>query len=76
MRLMFENAWAYNRKTTKIYKFCSKVSDVDGIFKRQNKKRRPGWRYSNIYRLYIEKTIPKTVKSENKIVKCFHQHVE
>jgi len=23
--LMFDNAWLYNRKTSKVYKFCSKV---------------------------------------------------
>ena len=24
--LMFENAWLYNRKTSRVYKYCSKVS--------------------------------------------------
>ena len=24
--LMFENAWVYNRKTSRVYKYCSKVS--------------------------------------------------
>ena len=23
--LMFENAWTYNRKTSRVYKYCSKV---------------------------------------------------
>lgn len=23
--LMFDNAWLYNRKTSKVYKYCSKV---------------------------------------------------
>lgn len=32
MRLMFENAWLYNRKTTKIYKWCSKVYWVYFLF--------------------------------------------
>lgn len=27
MWLMFNNAWLYNRKTSKVYKFCTKVSD-------------------------------------------------
>jgi len=26
MWLMFNNAWLYNRKTSKVYKFCTKVS--------------------------------------------------
>ena len=26
MRLMFDNAWLYNKKTTKVYKYCTKVS--------------------------------------------------
>jgi len=25
MWLMFNNAWLYNRKTSKVYKFCTKV---------------------------------------------------
>jgi len=25
--LMFDNAWLYNKKTSKVYKYCSKVSD-------------------------------------------------
>ena len=25
--LMFENAWVYNRKTSRVYKWCSKVRD-------------------------------------------------
>ena len=28
MWLMFNNAWLYNRKTSKVYKFCTKVSVV------------------------------------------------
>ena len=24
--LMFENAWIYNRKTSRVYKYCTKVS--------------------------------------------------
>jgi len=27
MWLMFNNAWLYNRKTSKVYKFCTKVRD-------------------------------------------------
>lgn len=26
MWLMFNNAWLYNRKTSRVYKFCTKVS--------------------------------------------------
>ncbi|ESP04399.1 hypothetical protein LOTGIDRAFT_136183, partial [Lottia gigantea] len=26
--LMFENAWVYNRKTSRVYKFCSKLAEV------------------------------------------------
>ena len=26
--LMFENAWVYNRKTSRVYKYCSKVCNV------------------------------------------------
>ncbi|ESN92560.1 hypothetical protein HELRODRAFT_95876, partial [Helobdella robusta] len=26
--LMFDNAWLYNRKTSKVYKYCSKLSEV------------------------------------------------
>lgn len=29
--LMFDNAWLYNRKTSKVHKYCSKVS-VDANF--------------------------------------------
>lgn len=25
--LMFENAWVYNRKTSRVYKYCTKVSE-------------------------------------------------
>lgn len=25
--LMFDNAWLYNRKTSRVYKYCSNVSD-------------------------------------------------
>jgi len=25
IQLMFDNAWLYNRKTSKVYKYCSKV---------------------------------------------------
>jgi len=28
MWLMFNNAWLYNRKTSKVYKFCTKVGDT------------------------------------------------
>ena len=28
MRLMFDNAWLYNRKTSRVYKYCSKLSEV------------------------------------------------
>jgi len=27
MWLIFNNAWLYNRKTSKVYKFCTKVGD-------------------------------------------------
>ena len=30
--LMFDNAWLYNRKTSKVYKFCSKVSKVQKYY--------------------------------------------
>lgn len=26
--LMFNNAWLYNRKTSRVYKFCSKLAEV------------------------------------------------
>lgn len=26
--LMFENAWLYNRKNSKVYKFCTKLSEI------------------------------------------------
>jgi len=26
IQLMFDNAWLYNRKTSKVYKYCSKVT--------------------------------------------------
>lgn len=25
--LMFDNAWLYNRKTSRVYRYCTKVSD-------------------------------------------------
>ncbi len=25
---MFDNAWAYNKKTSRVYKYCSKLSEV------------------------------------------------
>ncbi len=28
MWLMFDNAWAYNKKTSRVYKYCSKLSEV------------------------------------------------
>eukprot|EP00794_Sanderia_malayensis_P006812 gene6812-7581_t len=28
MRLMFDNAWLYNRKTSRVYKYCSKLAEV------------------------------------------------
>ena len=28
MRLMFDNAWLYNRKTSRVYKYCTKLSEV------------------------------------------------
>lgn len=28
MRLMFDNAWLYNRKTSKVYRYCTKLSEV------------------------------------------------
>lgn len=30
--LMFDNAWLYNRKNSKVYKFCSKVRSIKQIF--------------------------------------------
>lgn len=26
--VMFNNAWIYNRKTSRVYKFCSKLAEV------------------------------------------------
>lgn len=26
--LMFNNAWLYNRKTSRVYKYCSKLAEV------------------------------------------------
>ena len=26
--LMFDNAWLYNKKTSRVYKWCSKVSNI------------------------------------------------
>lgn len=28
VRLMFENAWLYNKKTTKVYKYCSRLYEI------------------------------------------------
>lgn len=28
MQLMFDNAWTYNKKTSRVYKSCSKVSEI------------------------------------------------
>lgn len=28
MYLMFDNAWSYNRKTSRVYRFCTKLSEV------------------------------------------------
>lgn len=28
MRLMFDNAWLYNKKTSRVYKYCTKLSEV------------------------------------------------
>lgn len=28
MWLMFHNAWLYNRRTTRIYKYCSKLKEM------------------------------------------------
>ena len=25
---MFDNAWSYNRKTSRVYRFCTKLSEV------------------------------------------------
>ena len=27
--LMFDNAWIYNKKSSRVYKYCTKVSNVD-----------------------------------------------
>jgi Bromodomain len=32
IQLMFDNAWLYNRKTSKVYKYCSKVSVLVYLF--------------------------------------------
>jgi len=34
--LMFDNAWLYNRKTSRVYKYCTKVKlvSVDVLLKR------------------------------------------
>nr|XP_002156492.2 histone acetyltransferase p300 [Hydra vulgaris] len=39
MRLMFENAWLYNKKTTKVFRYCTKLSetfeaDIEPIMKK------------------------------------------
>ena len=26
--LMFKNAWLYNKKTSRVYKFCTKLSEI------------------------------------------------
>merc|ERR1719348_735697 len=26
--LMFENAWTYNRKTSRVYRYCSKLAEI------------------------------------------------
>jgi E1A/CREB-binding protein len=31
MWLMFENAWLYNKKNSKVYKYCTKVANFSGI---------------------------------------------
>ena len=28
MRLMFDNAWVYNKKTSRVYKYCTKLAEV------------------------------------------------
>ena len=28
MRLMFDNAWLYNKKTSRVYKYCTKLTEV------------------------------------------------
>ena len=30
--LMFENAWTYNRKTSRVYRYCSKVAFFTNIY--------------------------------------------
>lgn len=32
MWLMFDNAWLYNKKSSKVYKYCTKVSKCPLIF--------------------------------------------
>ena len=32
MYLMFDNAWSYNRKTSLVYRYCTKLSEVFEIF--------------------------------------------
>lgn len=31
--LMFDNAWIYNRKTSRVYRYCTKVRYLNLIFK-------------------------------------------
>ena len=33
--LMFENAWVYNKKTSRVYKYCTKVGAFTGSHKYQ-----------------------------------------
>ena len=30
--LMFDNAWLYNRKTSRVYRYCTKVSETSVLF--------------------------------------------
>jgi len=30
--LMFDNAWLYNRKTSRVYRYCTKVSETNVLF--------------------------------------------
>ena len=30
--LMFDNAWLYNRKTSRVYRYCTKVSEASVLF--------------------------------------------
>ena len=57
--LMFENAWIYNRKTSRVYKYCTKVSYIRSWVLRLVSKK--GARPSITHRLY---PVPPNVKMQ------------